>query len=410
MSDLVRSGKRFNIVVSILIAVTLWFYVLNVENPVGKTMMNNIPVVVQGAEALQEKGLMVTELSRETVDIKAVGKRKTFLELFRSDVELQIDVSDLDEVGQYRLIGKVTPDVQRVDYSLRLTEKDSFAVTVTVKKQAHKEIPVVGEFSGTTANGYEAEPVQVQPSSIEVTGPEDIVDRITQAMVLLQGENLTENLTQEVPFVFMNENKSAMKEETLTCPQEMITATLPIVRVYDIPLKVAIKSGGGATEQDAIYTISPTSIKLSGDQERLENLKEIFLGEIDLAEIYVNKNLTFSIPIPEGTQNRSEVTEASVSVSLEELPMKFVTTQQITMMNAPSRYQVTLLTDSLQVMVRGKQERLDLVTGDHICVVVDLQGVTLQKGQQRVKASVSLEGVLDVGVVGTDYSVPIMLK
>lgn len=410
MSDLVRSGKRFNVIVAILISVLLWFYVVNVENPVGDTMLSNVPIIVQGVDQLKEKGLIVTNLDRETVNLKAVGKRKTFLKLYRSHVTVSVDVSDIDQIGDHKLIGKVLPDSLRSDTSINITEKDNLAVTVTVKKLVTKEVPVTGEFIGAVASGFEAESVQVNPSKIEVSGPEDVIGRVTHAAVLIEGENVKKSISQDAPFVLMDEKNNVIQENGLSYRTKTVAAFLPVVRIFDVPLKVEVKNGGGATAEDAALTISPSFIKLSGPEDKLGNLKEIPLGEIDLADVFQNKSMIFPIVLPDGLENRSGATEATVSVTIEHLQMKAITANQISIINIPDGREVSLVDDTLQVWVRGKQQELDHVTGDNIRVVVDLKDTQLKRGQQRVKVAVYLEGVSNVGIVGTDYSLAITMK
>lgn len=409
MNKIDRSSRRFNIALSLLIAISLWFYVINVENPSGETSIPAIPVAVQGVDILADQGLLVTDLSRDTVTLKAVGKRKTFLKLYKSDLALSVDVSTITGPGEYMLTGKVTPDYLRTDSSVTLSEKDSFAITVTVKKKASREIPVVGEFHGTLAAGYDRDPIQTNPAKIEVSGPEDVMASIEKAVVVLNGESVKETLRVQESFVLLDKAGEVVKEENLTCSTELVEATLPVMKLYEVPLTVELRPGGGADAEDAELTIAPASIKLTGSDEALAQLTSISLGEIDLAEVFSSKSKVFSIPLPEGAKSRSGETEATVTLSLD-LPMKSISTNQITIANAPRGYQVSLVGDSLQVWVRGEQSVLDQVTGEHLRVVVDLANVPKKRGQQRAEASVTLDGMSGVGVVGADYTVAIHMK
>jgi YbbR domain-containing protein len=134
------------------------------------------------------------------------------------------------------------------------------------------------------------------------------------------------------------------------------------------------------------------------------------LGSIDLASVFASKTQTFPIPLPEGVTNRSGVTEATVTLTVESLPMKMVTSSRISVINPPKGLKASLVGDTLQVWVRGKQGSLDAVTGDHVRVVVDLKDSGITRGQHRAAATVYLEDISDVGVVGTDYSVGVNLQ
>lgn len=409
MDDLIRSGKRFNIVLSILIAVLLWFYVVNVENPVGETTIPAVPVIVQGGDVLAEKGLMVTELSRDTLNLKAVGKRKTFLKLYKSNMALTLDVSGIGEVGEYKIIGKVTPDFLRTDASVTITERDNFFITVIVKKRESREVPVMGEFHGSLASGFDADDIKVSPRTIEVSGPEDLMQRLSHAVVLISGENIKETIRQEASFVIVDQSGNVVEQESLLCQTKTVEAVLPVVKLHEIPITVQIKSGGGAETSDVQVTITPAVVQLSGPEERLAGIGEISLGEIDLAEIFTNKSKIYQIEIPEGLTCRSEETQANVSINID-LPMKSITSDQISIINVPTGYRASLVTNALQAWVRGSQNLLDQVTGANLRIEVDLKGIKPKRGQQRAEADVYLDGVSGVGVVGTDYSVAISLK
>lgn len=408
MNKLDRSSRRFNIVLSILIAVLLWFYVVNVENPTGETTIPGVPVALQGTELLAERGLLVTELEQDTVNIKAVGKRKTFLKLYKSDLTLVLDLSEITEPGSYTMIGRVTPDYLRSDSSVSLSEKDGFAVDVTVKKRASRSIPLVGEFHGSLAAGHEMDPIRLSPTTIEVTGPEDVMQSIDKAVVLLTGENLKETKTTKESFVLVDTAGEVIKEESLSYSVEQLEATLPVVKIYELPLTLNLRPGGGAAVGDAEQSISPARVKLSGPEEILSKMTSISLGEVDLAEVFSSKTQVFPILLPEGVTCRSGESEATATVSIE-LPMKSVSTTQIDIANAPRGYQVSVVGESLQVWLRGEQSALDQVNGEQLRVVVDLADISVKRGQQRVEASVSLDGVTGVGVVGSDYNLAINL-
>ncbi len=410
MSDLIKGGKRFNILLSILIAVLLWFYVVNVENPAGETVIPAVPVEVVGADTLAGKGLMVTELNRETVNLKATGKRKTFLKFYKSEIALMLDVSGIETAGEHRVIGKVTPETVRSDGSVTLSERDNFAIMVTVQKKESREIPIRAEFKGTYAEGFAGEEIQITPQTIEVSGPQDEINRVSYALVTLEGEDISQTIQTELPYALYDQDDKLLSETSLIRSVETLAVTLPVYKLYELPLSVTLQDGGGATAGDAKVDITPSTIKLSGPEEILSQLQEITLGEMRLADVFGSKTKTFPITIPQGVTNRSGETEASVTVNVDNVPMKAVIARQISLVNTPKGYKTSLVNDSLQVWVRGAQEQLDHLSAVNLRVVVDLKGVTPRRGQQRAEAQVYVEGINGVGVVGSDYTVAISMK
>ncbi len=409
MSEKAKSGKRFNIIVSCLVAILLWFYVVNVENPTGETTLIDIPVTIQGAETLSERGLMVTDLSRDDMNIKVSGKRKSFLKLYQSGITVRLDVSGITEAGEYQITGKVYPETIRSEYAVSLSERHNYVVQVTVKAETSREIPLRAEFTGTLHEGYEADAIQLEREAITVTGPEDVIARIAYGLVQLHGEGMQGTLERVFPVVLMDAQNKEITEKSLILSADSVNAVMPVVKVFKVPLTVELLDGGGATAKDAAVTITPSILTIAGDEEALKKLDKISLGKIDLSQVFTHKSETMEILLPPGIQNRSGVTEASVNVKIESLPMKSLMTWQVEIINIPAGYDAALMGDAVQVWVRGTEAQLSKVQPENLRVLVDLSGITPMNGQQRAGATVVLEGVPGVGVVGTDYSVAVKL-
>ncbi len=404
-----KSGKHFTIALSILIAILFWFYVVNVENPVSDTNISPVPVVLQGEATLSEQGLLVTSTSRNNVTVKAVGKRKSFLKLFHSNLKLYVDVSGIDTAGDYNLTGKIAPDPSKIDASLVLSEKENFTLTVRVEEEAHKDIPIKAEFRGTVAAGYAVEPILLSQTSLRLSGPADVMERVSHAVLVVNGTGLKESIQENLGLVIMDAEGHPINEANLHAETSLIGVQMPVVKLYDVPLNVDIVSDTGFSPADVRLEITPPTLSLSGDASILEGMTELSLGSVNLSEIFNSKTKRFPIVLPEGVKNHGAETEASVTVSID-LPMKSFSVTQIEFQNVPKGFNASLVVDNLQVWVRGVQSDLDALQPNQFRVLVDLSQAQAKSGQQRIEASIVLDATTPVGVVGTDYSVAVNLS
>lgn len=405
-----KNGRAFNITVAVFLALVLWLYVINVENPTGDTTFRNFPIQVQGADTLKNAGLMVTNLDRDTLKIKVTGRRKTLMQIPRSKLSATLDLSGITGPGTWTLTCHVSLGGTVSEGSVSVSESKDFLVTATVEKTASKVVPVQSQFRGTLAAGYEADPIQMEPSTLEITGPEDYIQQISSALVDVPGEDLSQSVSGDMPFLLLDQEGNTLSTEHLILSAEEIAITLPVVKVYEIPLSVEFVAGGGAAEEDVTCTISPQTVRLSGDDEVLSSMKELVIGQVDLSQVFTLRNFTFPIQLPQGITLRSEETQASVQVSLQDLPMRSIATSQITLSNIPRGWNASLVNSSIQVWVRGEEEVLNRITGENIRVEVDLSQVQPTAGQRRAEAKVSLVDAEGLGVVGTDYSVAVSLS
>ncbi|MEG2000676.1 MAG: CdaR family protein, partial [Evtepia sp.] len=340
-----KRGKLLNVILAIFLAVILWLYVVNVENPIGDAPFHHVSISVQGEEALEERGLMLTDVSRDTLQMTVTGKRKSLMKLSRENVGAVLDVSDVEASGEWTLTCKAILPTNSPE-TLSVSEKKHFAVTVTVEKRVTRKIDVVGSFVGTVANGYQADPLQINPKQIEITGPEHYIGTISHAEVTFAQEQVSNTTTKELPVVLVDVNGQEEKSS------QLVSVTLPIVQVFHVPLTVRLQSGGGATAENASCTIRPDVVYLTGDPSLLGDMTEISLGEIDLSEVFYHKKVSVPIPIPEGLVCRNKTNMADIDVSVD-LPITAYVADQIAYLNLPTKYTVTPVTNSLQVYLRG---------------------------------------------------------
>ena len=89
-------NKKFQAILSLLIAIGLWVYVMGTVDPTVKATINDIPVEKINEEVLKDKGLTATLKSPEVVSIKIRGARSDISEAKKSGVKATVDVSNCE--------------------------------------------------------------------------------------------------------------------------------------------------------------------------------------------------------------------------------------------------------------------------------------------------------------------------
>ena len=405
----VLTSKTFYVAFSIIAAVLLWFYVSSVENKDEDVTISNIPVTFIGQEDLfATRSLIVSDNREYTVSLRIMGKRNTISKLSRSNIAINVDISDIKTPGTYtRLFSVVLPsNINTGDvYILNRTPE---YITVEINKYITKSIEIEGIFDGSVRDGYMAEPLLFEPETITVGGPEDVVSRIDHAWVILEHDDISETITQSLGYVFVDVNGNEVSLKGLDVDTPSVTVTLPVVRVKDVKLTVRLIPGGGATEDDVDLSISPEVITLSGEDEILEGLNEIVLDVYDLSEMTGRISKKYSIPIPHGLTNLSGETEAIVSASITGLYTKKFVVSNIKLANVSEGYKATPVTQFIEVTIRGPWEAVEAVKASDITVIADLRDLGQTTGRYSVEADITIAGNDRVGAVGT-YNVVVTI-
>ena len=178
MRPVKKDRKVLNIVLAILIAIGLWLYVVNVENPTGTFRLYDLPIQIVGEDVLEQNGMMVTDLSHKSLNVKVTGKKKTFMRLSKKNTYLSVDVSTVSGTGDWTLSCKIVYPANVSTEGISVANWSSLKVDVTVEAQATKTVPVRGDFIGTEEEGYLAGTVRTDPATITVKGPADVLSTV----------------------------------------------------------------------------------------------------------------------------------------------------------------------------------------------------------------------------------------
>lgn len=403
------SNKTLYLVISVIAAITLWVYVTNIDNQNMETTIIGINVNFQGVDELMQRGLVIDESYNYSVSLRVLGKRDTVLKLKNTNISVTVDVSDINEAGSYDKLYSVALPSNVNTNDVYILKKTPDYVSVKINQYSTKTVDIKGAFTGTMKEGYQKGNFEFSPGNITVTGPEDVVARISYAWVELDQKDVSRAINQKLAYVFKDKSGYDISMNKLSVNVKTVDVNMPVILVKKVPLTLKFNSGGGADERNLKYSILPQTITLSGDPETLEKITEIPLKTYDIADIYTELNENCEIAIPKGMTNVSEVNKAAVKIEVAGLATKDIKVSNIQVQNVYSAHKATLVTKEIDVTLRGSQSDLDKITADNITAVIDLKELGQSVGRYSVTAKIVVSSSYNVGAIGT-YSVVLTLE
>lgn len=400
----ILATKAFRIVFSIVAAIALWTFV-NSENPDISIPVRNIPVVFTGEESLADNDLVLTSVDVDRVTVDFSGRRNVVTRLSNSNVGLTVDLGEITRnggrAGVYQLPYEIEYPTNVNAGNINIAGASANYITVTVEKLVTKSVEVRGINECSIAEGYQSEPMTFDPETIGVSGAEAIVSTVDHAQVILNRENVSGTVQEQVDVVLVNAAGMEIPTDNLTLSQPTVYVTLPVVMVKEVPLSVNFIYGNSATEENLSYTIDPPLVTLSGDADTLNDINQLNIGTIDLTSFSASTTETFTITVPNDVENLSGETTATVKVEILDMSTMRVSATNIVTRNDPEGYDVTIITQSLDVLLRGPEETMSSITGDNIRIVADLSEIGGATGNMSILAKVYVDGYTDVDAVGT---------
>lgn len=321
VKDWIRENDVILRVFSLLMAIALWAYVMNIEEVDGDLPYENIPVRLDGVTTLKESDLVVMSGSNETVSVKATGKRALVQEVKKDYLNLitaTASVAHITEPGEYQLSYQLVKD--SVAEGITLSDKTPSQITVVVDRMNTTSIPVEVELTGELASGLTLDNVTASPDAIVVRGPETILRQIKKAKVVYDVSGVSTTMQTNVTYTLLGENGEAVVSSYLSPDTPSTTLNISLCQQGDVPLTVALKDSAYLKSYMVDTKIEPASIKLIGDPEIIRELNGIELEAVDLSEVLEEGTMEFArvIQLPDGVSLASGQKQfAMVNITLD---------------------------------------------------------------------------------------------
>ena len=403
-------NKALAFLLSVVVAFGLWLYVITVVSPESEKTYYDIPVVMQNKNILSERGLMLVS-DEPNVTLALKSDRTILNDLNESNINVIINLANIEKPGVHNLTYSISYPGNIPYNEVSVMSSSTDLITVKVENRIRKTVPVVLDYGQSAVpEGYTAdkENAELDYTSIEVSGPESVIDQIEQAIVNVDLNNQTKTLAGEYAYSLCNKQGEPVNTELVTVNTEKLGLIVKIQKVKEIQVIVDIQNGGGATTENCTITMDTTHIQISGADTLLEDLDSLTIGTINLGEIMEDQILTFPIILPEGVTNQTGVEQVTVDIKLPKLKTKTLRVTSITAANIPAGLKAEIITKALQITVRGPEKQIKEIKETDLSVVVNL--AETQAGIVTMKADVVIGEAFDgVGAIGT-YQVSVNLR
>lgn len=371
-----KNNKFLTFLFALVMAFCAWVYVITAITPDYKTTISEIPVSLEGEILLEERNLILTTQELPKVTLKLYGNRSDLNKLNNENITLKVDLSKVYEAGEYSLPFTPAYPGNIAGSEIQIQERLPSRIKLTVENLERKEVPVVLNYIGTVADGYvcEKDTAVLEHETVMLSGPESVLDKITQARVDVVLTNRTESFSESYRYTLCDEDGNPVEARLVTTNVPEVDFTMMVRKLKTIPLAVNVIDGGGATEATSQILIEPLSIQVSGSEAALAELESLVIGTINLDKVIGENNYTMDIILPPGIKCVSGETQAKVNVSFPALQTRRFEVQDVELLNIAENLTGELKTRTVTVVIRGPRELVEKLTPEDIRVQVDLQG------------------------------------
>jgi len=264
--DWQRNSIKF---LSVFLAIILWIYVSNEQNP---TTDKEINVSLENSGLAQN--YLITGGMPESVRVRVHGNKSQLANIAPGDFRALVIIPEGET-------GEVTAPVQvSAPPGLRVVQVYPNEVSVTIDSLVEKVLPVAVNLRGKPQQGYTAQAPQCQPATVIARGPSKAVSELSQATAVVDVQSATQDI--ELTLTVSTGNLS------VSLTPSMVRVVVPITGAA-LPKTVSVQpqlTGTPATGFAVARVVAdPVVVQISGPAEATGAVTEVKTEPVDIRGI-----------------------------------------------------------------------------------------------------------------------------
>lgn len=361
-------------ILSLVIAFTLWFVVINIDDPVDEKSFSNIKVNMINTSVLTDQNKVYEVIDdTDVVRVKVEARRSLLDNLSASDIVAEADfanvtANDTVEIKFYSL---------RSNDEIRSITGTIEKVKLNIENRKSKRLMLRTETVGEPEEGYIVGVPQMDQNRVEISGPESVISQITSAMLRVDVSDSTSEISTYADIILYDVHGKEITDKSITMNTNIVKVTVPILTTKEVPIEVETVGFGTPAEGYKVTGKVDQSIHwvtIAGEEKTIAGISKIVVPAADLDITGDTQNLvkTYSIKryLPEGVTAVDETTKITVTVYIEAVKESIfkIPTEQIHIVGVPEGYTVSLDegVDEFSLYLSGLKEELDEVEVDQL--------------------------------------------
>lgn len=303
-----------------LLAVTVWLIVNNVDDPMTTKTFKNITVEIQNEQAITSLDKVYEIKSGGTINVTAYGKQSVIRNISASNIVATADLSQLS-VTKSAKIQLFCPNYEGVTLS-----SDVEMLSINLEERAAKRCGVNVVTFGTPADGHALGYIQKSKATIEVSGPESLVERVEEVRVEVNVEGVSDDFTARLEPKAYDAQDKLIETDNLTFGDPKIKVTVKINDTKIVPITVDTQGTPAEGYHVIAAKVNPATIEVTGGDQELEQCKSISISyDVSDCNADVYEEVTVADQMPEGISVvNPEITTVTLLVTISKQELQTV--------------------------------------------------------------------------------------
>lgn len=367
-------------ITAVLLAVFLWWTVVNIDDPI-QTKKYLVDVSVVNPEVIMQMGKSFqVEEDTKQVTITVEARRKVIEQLKYTNIVATADMREMQESTSTVPIRISIPGFEGQYVSAKSYPQN---IQVNVENTQDKVFPITAVVKGNVRDGYVVAETSVSPQSVKISGPESIVKKINKVVAQVEVSGLAADRDIKTNLVYYDAADNEIKQTYLTSEIDEagvdVTVKVWKTKVVNVVFDTsAIVAGEGYFFNGIEY--EPQSIEIAANTEMLNTLEKLEIPAEALKRDGITESeqviVDISQYLPDGLiLVDKDATSAVVEILMEQIGTKSfsIPVRSVRVDGLAENMQMTFGPEqSVSIVFKGRSEHLSNLTEGGFVASIDL--------------------------------------
>lgn len=338
-------------ILSVMLALLLWFYVITEQNPeITKDII--IPVRLINTVFLEKNNMvMVNDTDNFELTLRIKGKKNVLDKLNAGTVNATADLEGHNQKGENFLsisIGGIPEEVDILMKSL-----DSLKIILEPKISVQKSVRL--NIMGNPTYGMAAMTPSLTPGDIMVTGAESQINSIQDVRVDVDIASANAEISKVLPVRVLD--KTGKDIQNIVVEPGNVKVNIPIEDTKRVSLSLDIIGQPAQGYVVSSTTVQPEEIFVTGKKEILTGINSLKTEKIDITGESAVISKKVRLITPEGTEIVDDE-NVSISINIEKIITTEIMIKDLEYVNLPGDMELVSIQGDIKVTLRGAESRI----------------------------------------------------
>ncbi|HYE80996.1 MAG TPA: CdaR family protein [Clostridia bacterium] len=352
MSDKLLNKDITIRILSVMLALLLWFYVITEQNP-EMTKEIIVPVRLVNTVFLEKSNMvMVNDPNNFKLTLKIKGKKDVLDKLNETTVDA---IADLEG---HRLKGEnfVKININGIPEGVNILMKSIESLKVVLEPRVSIQKSVTVNIMGNPSQGLAAMTPVLAPNDVVITGAESQINKIKNVRVDVDIASVNAEVKKILPVRVLDE--SGKDIQGISIDPGTVEVSIPIENTKRVSLEMDLSGQPAAGYMVNSISVQPGEILITGKQQALAGINSLKTEKIDITEGTADVSKEVRLVLPDGIELVNVNEKVSIFVDIEKITYQEVTIENIEYVNLAAGLEPESIKAGMIAALRGGESLL----------------------------------------------------